>query len=64
MFVVMREQTWKFIDHSEASQWTNRTSTVRPPSYFGGTTNVIRALKLLACHNSGFHWRTAPVAIA
>ena len=34
------------------------------PATFGGTTNVIRALKLLACHNSGFHWRTAPAAIA
>ena len=34
MFVVMHEQMRKFIDHSEASQLTNRTSSVRLSSYF------------------------------
>ena len=55
MFVVMHEQTQKSMDHSEVAQWTNRTSSVRPPSYstFVDTTNVIHTLKLLACHNSG-----------
>ena len=40
-------------DHSEESQWINRTSSLTNRLATVDTTNVIHALKLLACHNSG-----------
>ena len=54
MFVVMREQTWKFIE-TTAKHLSRLTEQALSdcPATFVDTTNVIHALKLLACHNSG-----------